>query len=308
MGTPDGTPEFDLEHLLDGRWGRDGLSQILAAAAGPGTARELDGLSAATAAFSAAGPGPDAVPPRRKPMLKSVLAKLLAAKAAAVLAGTAAMSGVALAASTGTLPAPLQDAAHAIGAPAAHVAHDTTDAQGPTSGDPATEPTGAPTVRPTNTPSPSLVGLCHAWSENEHGNRATNPAFSVLVTTAGGSAQVSAYCATLLASVAAHADATPEASESAESTESPEAEHSHPAEPSHSHDATEGNEHKDGRHSEAPEPRSTETPEPAETHSAEPTHPSGSGHDSGSHASDGHGDGHGDGRSESGSGDSSGDN
>jgi hypothetical protein len=67
MGTPDGIPETDLEHLLDGRWGSDGLFQVLAAASGPGTARELDGLGAATAAFSAADPGPDAVPPGESP-------------------------------------------------------------------------------------------------------------------------------------------------------------------------------------------------------------------------------------------------
>ena len=42
---------------------------------------------------------------------------------------------------------------------------------------------------PHGTPNPNLNGLCHAWLAGagaEHGKARTNPAFSVLVATAGG--------------------------------------------------------------------------------------------------------------------------
>ena len=56
---------------------------------------------------------------------------------------------------------------------------------------------------PHGTPNPNLTGLCHAWLAGagaEHGNARSNPAFSVLVSTAGGSDAVDSYCTELLAS------------------------------------------------------------------------------------------------------------
>ncbi|HTI26571.1 MAG TPA: PT domain-containing protein [Kutzneria sp.] len=51
-------------------------------------------------------------------------------------------------------------------------------------------------------PSPSLVGLCHAYTAGagaDHGKALENPTFSALITTAGGKDEVDAYCTTLLA-------------------------------------------------------------------------------------------------------------
>jgi hypothetical protein len=51
-------------------------------------------------------------------------------------------------------------------------------------------------------PSPSLEGLCHAYtsgSDRDKGKSLDNPAFGYLITTAGGRDKVDSYCATLLA-------------------------------------------------------------------------------------------------------------
>jgi len=63
------------------------------------------------------------------------------------------------------------------------------------------EPSDAPDSESQGTPTPSLVGLCHAWLAGagaEHGKARSNPAFTVLITAAGGSDAVDAYCTTLL--------------------------------------------------------------------------------------------------------------
>ncbi len=50
-------------------------------------------------------------------------------------------------------------------------------------------------------PEPSLVGLCHAFPAvaNSHGRALDNPAFTTLITAAGGADNVAAYCQVLLA-------------------------------------------------------------------------------------------------------------
>ena len=167
------------------------LQRLLDDASAPAHADELAGLAAALTAFAH-------TPQPRRNHVTSLLAKLLAAKAALAAAGSAAaVSGIALAAATGSLPAPLQNAAHdSLGAPAAATAH----------------PTGKPTALPTPTesespepqatPSPSLVGLCRAYGAgvaDAKGKALENPAFTVLITTAGGKDAVPAYCTALLA-------------------------------------------------------------------------------------------------------------
>ena len=50
---------------------------------------------------------------------------------------------------------------------------------------------------PNATPSPSLIGLCTAYLAGagaEHGNALQNPAFTALITAAGGPDKVDAYC------------------------------------------------------------------------------------------------------------------
>lgn len=111
-------------------------------------------------------------------MLKIALAKFLTLKAAAVLAATAA-GGVALAAGTGALPS-FTDSPPA-----------TERAQNPDGSDKAADGPGA-------MPSPSLHGLCQAYSASEKNeNVLSTPPFTALINAAGGAEQVPDFCANL---------------------------------------------------------------------------------------------------------------
>lgn len=178
------------EHLLpDGLPADSALARLLADASASAQPHEFEGLSAALTAFHAHRPDP------RRSFVKPVLAKLLAVKALAVTASVAGLGGVALAAATGSLPPAAQNAAHdLVGAPAASSPSDAARQ------DASHKPTAAPT--PEATPSPSLVGLCRAYGAGvatAQGKALDNPAFTVLITAAGGEAGVPAYCTTLLA-------------------------------------------------------------------------------------------------------------
>src|SRR6266571_2213219 len=183
------------EHLLAGvpavRHRVGPLGAYLAAAAAPGQPQELAGGPQAMAAFQAAHLQP-AAQQRRTSMIKTWVAKLLTVKAAALLAATAA-GGMALAATTGALPNPLAD----------------TLSPAPATGRPTTTPSH-PGGRPSVMPSASLLGLCHAYTAGagaDHGKALTDPAFTDLITAAGGTAEVTTFCATILAS--AHAASHP---------------------------------------------------------------------------------------------------
>ncbi|MCW3838631.1 hypothetical protein ONA70_00765 [Micromonospora yasonensis] len=138
-------------------------------------------------------------------MSQFALAKLLTLKVGTAVLAVTATGGVAFAAATGNLPNPLTDpsakpSTHASGRPseAADRGKGPADAKG--------------------TPSPNLVGLCRAYQAgagDNPGKALANPAFQVLVTTAGDKEKVAAYCETLLAdakgkpSQAARPTATP---------------------------------------------------------------------------------------------------
>jgi hypothetical protein len=164
--------------------GNDPLLGRLAAAAAPPFPYEFAGEREALAGFRVAAHLDPSLRPRRPSMIKTALAKLLTLKAAAVLAGVSA-GGVALAASTGALPNPLDHNPFGTSASA--------------------EPTGKPSAGPggaNGSPSPSLVGLCHAYLAGagaDHGKALDSPAFTVLITTAGGKEKVDVYCTNLLA-------------------------------------------------------------------------------------------------------------
>jgi hypothetical protein len=116
-------------------------------------------------------------------MIKTTLAKLATLKAAAILAATSA-GGVALAATTGVLPNPLTEDPPA--------SHSTPDGDHPGQG----------------TPSPSLNGLCTAFLAGagaEHGKALDSPAFTALITAAGGEDAVESFCVTLVATAPGHA-------------------------------------------------------------------------------------------------------
>jgi hypothetical protein len=182
--TADGLLRGDL--AVRRRAGR--LGEHLAAAAAPAHPSELAGLPAALAAFQAAGRSP-AIDRRRTSVIKTWLTKLLTVKAAALLAVTAA-GGVALAATTGTIPNPLS---HPSGVTSSEDAH--------ANGRPSTAPTH-PAKGGSAAPSPSLVGLCHAFTAgagSDHGKALESPAFTALITAAGGKEKVEAFCKTVLA-------------------------------------------------------------------------------------------------------------
>jgi hypothetical protein len=170
---------------LDGRCER--LAVVLRAAAGPTRPGELGGRHQARAAFRGARRHP--VPsPRRPSMIKTAVLKLLTVKAAAVAALVVGTGGVALAASTGALPNPLNT--HAT--PRSTASH----------------PGSAASAHPGGqaNPSPSLVGLCHAYTAgagSEHGKALDSPAFQALLSAAGGKANVAAFCTRLLAGATA---------------------------------------------------------------------------------------------------------
>ncbi|MEU7874640.1 hypothetical protein [Dactylosporangium sp. NPDC049140] len=180
------------------------LAAVLTASAGPALQAELTGLHQAVAGFRSAQLQPIPLP-RRQSVVKTALLKLLTVKAVVVTTLVIGAGGVALAATTGTLPNPLSK--HADPAASAR------SSLGPAGSSGSQHASGA-------SPSPSLVGLCHAYTAgagSEHGKALENPAFATLVTAAGGKDNVDEYCAKLLAS----ASAQPSPQRNAESSEHP---------------------------------------------------------------------------------------
>ncbi|MET8764600.1 hypothetical protein [Lentzea sp. NPDC004782] len=181
--------------------GHDRLSDLLAAASAPARDRELAGEQVAVAAFRDARLA--TAPQRRRPrMLKIALANLLSVKIAGAAALTA--GGIALAAATGTLPGQHREEPTT---PVNTNVVSTTSATGPAT-------SKAQEKKPDDnnpSPSPSLKGLCQAYTAgagSEHGKAHDNPAFSALVTAAGGADRVPAFCADLLADKPGKSDHT----------------------------------------------------------------------------------------------------
>lgn len=126
--------------------------------------------------------------------------------AAAVAAGVVSLGGLGAAAYAGALPDTAQDVAHhVIGAPATHPdkgsGHTPEQAGAPTSTPAGPDATGA-----------AAFGLCTAYT---HAQSATaSVAFQNLVTAAGGTDKVEAYCATIPrpgSAAASHATGKPSA-------------------------------------------------------------------------------------------------
>jgi hypothetical protein len=188
--------------------GGNPLNDLLVAAAAPARDGELAGEHAAVTAFRAARLE-TALQPRRPSMLKTLLAKLLTAKIAAAAAALAvAAGGVATAAATGYLPTPL--GGNSTVAPT-HSSTPTTSGRPSPAGTGERDDHGAAPPPGSPSPSPSLTGLCNAYTAgagSEHGKALDSPAFGTLITAAGGKDKVDAYCATLLADRRGQASAT----------------------------------------------------------------------------------------------------
>ena len=137
--------------------------------------------------------------------MPAFLTTLLASKALLASAAAAAVSGVALAAATGSLPAPAQGLAHdTLGAPAASQGdtHNADNATNATKATEAPEKADPNKVRASATPAPSFVGLCRAYgagNKDSRGKALQSPAFTALITAAGGDQGVTAFCVRVLA-------------------------------------------------------------------------------------------------------------
>lgn len=113
--------------------------------------------------------------------------KLLAAKIVLAAVGVTG-GGVALAAATGHLPSNFTARPSAASSGASVTAMPSAD--------------GKSSSHPTPSPSPSLRGLCQAYTAHvatSPGKALDNPAFSALITAAGGKDKVAAFCTSLLA-------------------------------------------------------------------------------------------------------------
>lgn len=194
----------DAERLLATGEGPAGLSALLAAAASPPTAAELQGSEQALAAFRSAHLAP--VRAARSSRMKSALGKVAALKVAGAAAiATAATGGIALAAASGALPFQAQQHVPSV---TDHSAATTPAGAAPadSSADAGSSGAPQPSNTPAGTPSPSLPGLCHAYQAGamSHGNVANNPAFTALIRAAGGTDNVAAYCVTLIGPAPTH--------------------------------------------------------------------------------------------------------
>ena len=204
-------PGVALDRLLDGEFvteqampAVEALADLLAAAAGPPSDRELSGQTAATAAFARerdAGRKPrPATAARRRSMLATLLGTKLAAAAAA---GALGFGGLAAAAYAGALPEPIQDFAHqTVGAPAASGDHADPGGQGsahrndPASEHANTEQSSGP-VGP-NATGAARFGLCTAFAAEkaENGQVDTKSvAFRAVADAAGGADNIDEFCA-----------------------------------------------------------------------------------------------------------------
>ena len=201
-------PDGALEALLTGDLitdeacaGLQPAAALLAALNGAPHDGELAGHARVLAEFRHRGGRP--VHARRSARRRSrLLTVLLTAKAAAAAAAAAvAMGGVAAAAYTSTLPAPVQQFAHSvIGAPSPQPSHRPGIPRATPARTNAASPdaTGPDATGPDAT-GPAGFGLCTAYAHAKAHGTASHKAvaFRNLAAAAGGAAKIAAYCATV---------------------------------------------------------------------------------------------------------------
>ncbi len=187
----------DAERMLRGgtvdrQAGPGSLADLLAAAAGSARVGALAGEEAAVAAFREARLTP-AIQPRSGSLIKIGLAKLLTVNAVTAAIAATTIGGFAVAASTGVLPSP--------GASDPHSAPLTTSASASASASASVHGVASSGHVPDADVPAALVALCRAYTNGAAGNPGKaldTPAFSALVTAAGGKDQVPTYCAAAL--------------------------------------------------------------------------------------------------------------
>jgi hypothetical protein len=190
------------ERLLAGHGGGPPrLSELLSRAAAPSRPDELAGEEAAVAVFRSAR-----LAPASAPRWRIVAARWTrwATLKAGVLAFALAGGGVALAAGTSVLPNPLTIGA----APPSRTPDPTSHVSSARTG---RDSTVAPSAVG-HSPSTSIHGLCKAHLArvgNANGKATQNPAAAELIVAAGGAANVTTYCQSLLNGPSATATPAP---------------------------------------------------------------------------------------------------
>ena len=198
----------EAEELLSGARtaaDRDALIRLLDLAAAPPQPAELAGREATVRALvQTYREAVRAAQTRRRSRL-SLLSKAIAVKVFTGLI-VLALGGAAVAATTGSLPPPVQRGAHDLLSP---LGVTVPDSKAPRPG----QGSGG-TPRPSDSPSPAHVpsasadlsgpvvsGLCQAWQAQQKGpaSKSMDPAaFQKLAAAAGGADKVTAFCATVL--------------------------------------------------------------------------------------------------------------
>jgi hypothetical protein len=182
---------------------------------------------------------------RRSRLLTSLLTAKVAAAAAA--AAVALGGGVAAAAYTSTLPAPVQQFAHGvIGAPSPQPSHRAGTPQATPARPDATGPDAAgPDAAGPDATGPAAFGLCTAYAHAKaHGTASQKAmAFRNLAAAAGGAAKIAAFCAAV---------PHPGSSQSSRSASAPTHPVGHPASHPTGKPSSQPTPHRAGRPSSAP--------------------------------------------------------
>jgi len=199
------------------------LAILFTALRSPAVPSELAGREGYLATFAAAQTLRTAPPQSRR---KSMLATLLATKTLVAGCALVTVAGTAAAAYTGSLPTPLQDAAHhSVGAPASHVTHSASPDPARPSGAATASATPKPSaIKGTAGPKPTLGevrGLCHAFDKGGLGPK--SKARRALSEAAGGPSHIPAFCEAVLRG------ATPQPHPSGKPSGHPSAKPSNPA-------------------------------------------------------------------------------
>jgi hypothetical protein len=186
--------------------GHRGLGALLDAAKAPATSGELAGEQAAVEGFAAARRATQPARMRGNNRAGVPLSVRTVAMKVAAAVAVLTVSGTALAARTGHLPAPAQRQAHAIfaslGVPAPTpeplTTPEPTSAPHPSTTRPQPSSTPSPTAPTTATAVPPMTDLCRQWQDNT----LTGTDRKTLRQAAGGEKKIDSYCAPLLTAAA----------------------------------------------------------------------------------------------------------
>lgn len=192
------------EHAASGPAERAALRDLLSAAGSPALPGELRGEAAALSAFRSAT-NSSSVAARSRPAMTRRIATAFSVKALAVTVALTGMGGVALAATTGALPGPLDGPKHKTQQVEQKRTSDDPKRAGDANGAEVahrTDKAAALRSRSSDHAIAAFGRLCRSYDNGDFADR-TRPAqaraFQRLVTAAGGDRSVQDFCATVAA-------------------------------------------------------------------------------------------------------------